>query len=378
MHKVLAQASMHLLLRPVCLPLSFLFPACSSPIRQQLYGMPRQQQLQLSVGVAQAFAGDGATAGSEQHHWQLQDGSGLALPQLPAREALSSRLAAAAAAGRAMATLPAANLGGASLAPLRDSFAAFSLHANGLLESVPEAGESPYQARSTPGGAVSSTASTAIPDAASPLTPASAFAAGGSPLLGSASRWATPGGTSMHQLLQQQLSPGGLLAAPIPGGGSLGIPGSAARQQAALGSPLGALSDAPTPGAFSQHSQGAPGSLLRSPLSTAGTPQPDFGLLGAEGGGAGYSGGWGGGSSPYLDQLADAPTPRELGLQGAYEIRRFGCAGGGVGAQSGCGCLSVWLGSEVPTATDGPLAICVLKLLPFPANPKCPAVPCPQ
>ena len=261
--------------------------------------MPRQQQLQLSAGVAQAFAG---AAGAD-----ADGGHARALPQPPTREPLAARLAAAAAAGRASVALPA----GPSLGPLRDSFAAFGLAGTGgLLETVPEAGESPYQspyiARSIPGGGTaSSTASTAVPDAASPLTPASAFAAGGSPLVGSASQWATPGGTTLQHIMAQQLSPraaspGGLSAAPTPG------LGSAAR-----------LADAPTPALSHRGGLSPASAVLRSPLSAAGTPVPDLGLSGE---------GWGG-ASPLLDgqRLADAPTPRELGLAGAYEIRRFRC-----------------------------------------------------
>lgn len=295
--------------------------------------MPRQQQLQLSAGVAEAFAGAAGAEADGRH--------ARALPQPPAREPLAARLAAAAAAGRASVALP----GAASLGPLHDSFAPFALHgAGGLLETVPEAGESPYQspymARSTPGaGTASSAASTVMPDAASPLTPASAFAAGGSPLVGSASQWATPGGTTLQQILEQQLSPGaspgGLSAAPTPG------LGSAAR-----------LSGAPTP-ALSYREGLSPASAgLRSPLSAAGTPTPDLGLSGE---------GWGG-ASPLLDaqQLAGAPTPRELGLSGAYEIRRFRYwEAGAWGAAcavlyGGAGWLAAWLSTLAPPSLVPP------------------------
>lgn len=285
---------------------------CSSPIRQQLYGMPRQQQMQLSAGVAEAFMRSGAAGGSTsdlQQHYNL--------PVPPAREPLSARLAAAAAAGRSSVAEQAAptNLGGAALAPLRDSFAAFSLHTNGLLETVPEAGESPYQRspyaaspyspyqQASPaqasGGKASSTASTAVPEQQSPLTPASGFAAGSTPLSG-ISRWTTPGGGLLHQ----PLSPSGLSAAATPGGLAWQA------QQLGGSSPLGtALSDAPTPGygigSAARSLGGGPGSVLRSHLSYAGTPQPDFGSL-----------------SPSA-QLADAPTPADLSLQGRYELRSF-------------------------------------------------------
>jgi hypothetical protein len=280
--------------------------------------MPRQQQRQLTSGVAEALARPGAMQPSFMHSADQHDssagfcgggnsgyGSGLGgLPLLPHREPLSSRLAAAAHAGYATAAAP-ANLGGAPLAPLRE-YAAFTLHSNAMLDSVPEAGESPYAARSPAmaygaaamsGGHGSSTASTVLPG--SPLTPASAYTGGSTPLTG-VSRLPTPGG-----MFPQQLSPGGGLSAA-------GTPGAGGLSGWAGASPLSRMSDAPTPAFSSSLSPAAGsqagllGSALRSPLSYAGTPQLDYGL--------GANEGW----------LADAPTPHsQLGLQGQYEIRRF-------------------------------------------------------
>jgi hypothetical protein len=281
--------------------------------------MPRQQQRQLTSGVAEALARPGAMQPSCMHSADQQDSSAgfygggnsgyssgpAGLPQLPHREPLSSRLAAAAHAGYATAAAP-ANLGGAPLAPLRE-YAAFTLHSNAMLDSVPEAGESPYAARSPAlasaygaamsGGHASSTASTVLPG--SPLTPASAYAGGSTPLTG-VSRLPTPGG-----MFAQQPSPGGGLSAA-------GTPGAAGLSGWAGASPLSMLSDAPTPAFSSSLSPAAGsqagllGSALRSPLCYASTPQPGYGLGGNEG--------W----------LADAPTPHsQLGLQGQYEIRRF-------------------------------------------------------
>ncbi|KAL4431049.1 hypothetical protein ABPG75_006305 [Micractinium tetrahymenae] len=292
----------------------------SSPIRQQLYGMPRHQQLQLSAGVAEALARPGAqqpaflraSADTRQDSGGGSLGGSLGLPGLPQREPLTARLAAAVAAGQ----------GGGS----EQQFAAtFTLHNNAMLEPVPEVSESPYAVRSPAptvaaeaaavagaaplsSGKASSTASTAIPT--SPLTPASAFAAGSSPLTG-VSRLPTPLDfpSGMQQLQQQRpgLSPGALAAAATPGAAS----GWGSSPLAA------ALLDAPTPGAYSlasaQRAAGLPelpASALRSPaaLSYAGTPQPGLGQLGL---------------SPLAAQrLAEAATPG-AGLHGQYEIRRF-------------------------------------------------------
>lgn len=292
-------------------------PCCSSPIRQQLYGMPRQQQLQLTTGVAEALARSDATQPAflrAVSDARPESGSGsLGLPGLPQREPLSARLAAAATARQGSSE--------------RDFAAAFTLHSNAMLEPVPEMSESPYAARSSvmamaaqaaaavaagslSGGKASSTASTAIPT--SPLTPASAFAAGSSPLT-AASRLPTPvdfSGMPRHQQLSPGLSPTALAAAATP--------------DAAFGwggSPLAAaMSEAPTPGAYTLasaqraaglHSE-VPGWALRSPaaLSSAGTPPPDLGQLGL--------------SPSAAQRLAQAPTPAAR-LHGQYEIRHFRC-----------------------------------------------------
>lgn len=302
----------------------FCKPFCSSPIRQQLYGMPRQQQLQLSAGVAEALARPGATqpaflrasSDAQQDGRTGSMGVSLGLPGPPQREPLSARLAAAAATGQ----------GGSE----HDVAATFTLHNNAVLEPVPEVSESPYAACSPvptaaamavgplSGGKASSTASTAIPT--SPLTPASAFAAGSSPLTG-ASRLPTPADFfGMQQQLSQGLSPAALAAAATPGAAS-----------GWGGSPLAAsLCEAPTPVAYGLASaqRGAglhpevPGSAVRSPaaLSSAGTPQPGFGPHGL--------------SPLAAHRLAAAPTPG-ASLHGQYEIRRFRCGLLGGGA---CAC----------------------------------------
>jgi hypothetical protein len=248
--------------------------------------MPRQQQVQLREGVAQALA---------------QAGDGGALAHQPAREPFSARLAAAVAAGGGggVALPAAANLGGAALAPLRE-YAAFSLHGGAALEPVAEVAESPYARSPAPyggtpvsGGPPSSAASTVMPG--SPLTPASAYAAGASPLSG-VSRLATPFSAGGGQ----RQSPGGLSAAATPCAGGL----------AGLSPLAAALSQAATPPA-------SLGSALRSPLSAAGTPQPSWGLS---------DGGAFDASPAGMERLAHLPTP-PAALQRLYEVRQFrwGC-----------------------------------------------------
>lgn len=154
----------------------------------------------------------------------------------------------------------------------------------------------------------------------SPLTPASGYAAGGTPLTG-VSRWTTPGGDPMHQ----RASPG-LSVAGTPGAAGQLLPQAGA-------SPYAALSDAPTP------AWDGPGSALRTPLTGHGTPPPlDFG------GGLATGEGWQGGS-PFSPHLADAPTPGALGLGGGYVIKRFrwGSGGGGALQAATCAAVPLWV-----------------------------------
>lgn len=286
--------------------------------------MPRQQQLQLSTGVAEALARPGALqpaflqapndARQDSGSGSMGGSLGPPVPQL--REPLGARFAAADAIGE----------GGGD----PGMAATFTLHNNAMLEPVPEVSESPYAARSPAptmsaeavaaaariaagplsGGKASSTASTVIPT--SPLTPASAFAAGSSPLTG-VSRMPTPSdffSAQQQQHLSPGLSPAALAAAATPGAAS-----------GWGGSPLAAaLSEGPTPGPYSLASAmrgaglhpGVAGSSLRSPasLSPAATPQPGFDQLGR---------------SPLAAQrLTEEPTPG-ASLPGQYGMRRLRC-----------------------------------------------------
>lgn len=330
---------------------SFTRVVCSSPIRQQLYGMGRQQQLQLTSGVAEALGRPGGMRPAFFNGSDARQDSGslgsLGLPALPPRESLSSRLAAAESNGVAAAR---ASLGGG------DQWGSFTLHTNVMLETVPEAGESPWRSpapRHSPhaghsptagaqsNGNASSTASTAIPT--SPLTPASAYAAGGTPLSG-ISRLPTPAdlAAAAAALQQQHFSPGGLSAAPTPGG---------------LG---GALSDAPTPGAFGPLSaqRGSPLAGLTSPLSFAGTPQPDFNQLSPSA--AGYAGLSPSAAASFdlwpaaAARLANAPTPGADG-QTQFEVRRFR-----YGGCPACACLACSQGVGLPCLLRTCLYACLL------------------
>lgn len=346
--------------------------------------MGRQQQLQLTAGVAAAFetqqqqqGGGCGSSCSPARSGSAAAGASEPLPAYSGRRSLAERMAQIGVAGPdgsplpGYCALPAPALDG-TLAPLQH-LAAHATAGGGGLSTVPEVAES-HTLRSGPAtsglsgsAAASSAASTPAPSGcwavggASPLTPASAYVAGagtaegGSPLPATGlTRFATPA-TSLAQLdvllSLTGRSPGGMVAAAAsPGGGAMGTPPSAARTPApglgllldgaggaGLGASLGsgaaavALSDAPTPptrlGSAPGSAGSVPGSVgsLGGHYSEAGTPgAPDFAASPLFGAG------------PSVSELAETATPDHaaLGLAGSYAMRRLGSGGGGQGLVS--------------------------------------------
>eukprot|EP00887_Chlorella_sp_A99_P005659 scaffold1.g5659.t1 len=370
----------------------------SSPIKADLYGMVRQQQLQLTAGVTAALEqaagagelqpaalGAGPTSYSSSYSQQQQ-----LLPQLAPRQSLADRLVAlgivpggdgSPAPAPLSMPVPVPSLGGA-LAPLQQ-YAALATRGGGgdPLAAVPEAGESPcaqhspyspaYSGRAASGDDGSSAASSVVPlHAGSPLTPASAFV-GASPSAADLSRFATPGASLAHveAAFMVQRTPGGanLQVAAAVGqraATSPSAPGSAARTPApglAEGASPGGLSGAPTPpsrllpGSGSEGGSPLPaGAVARySPYRMAGTPQPDFGSSPGGGpaarGAAASFGAWEAGAPGLAD--ATTPLPDYLeGLQGRYQLRRMSGGGGGGGA-GGAG------SAPPPTLYSTPLSV---------------------